>query len=197
MNQKRSWSSESGQSPSPAGGLTRPDRRRLEAAGGLAGLLPQLLEQGPLFRGEGGDPVGDDSTRLLRRLEQGPQLLGREAVHLAQGLVELPASAAASSASTMRSASSPRSRVSNTICSVTWMPCPCVRRETSWVASSECPPRSKKLSRIPTRSRPSTSAVARASSSSSGVAGGDPLLGRRDGRAQEPAAPRGRPCRWR
>ena len=45
-------------------------------------------------------------------------------------------------------------------------------RETSWVASSECPPRSKKLCSTPTWSRRSTSAQMPARISSTGVRGG-------------------------
>ena len=60
MNQNRSWSNDSGQSPSPVA----PEPRGIgggwgAARGGLALLLPQLLEQGPLLGGQGGDPVGD------------------------------------------------------------------------------------------------------------------------------------------
>ncbi len=47
-------------------------------------------------------------------------------------------------------------------------------RDTSRVASSECPPRSKKLSSTPTRSRPSTCANTSHSACSPGVAGARP-----------------------
>ncbi len=48
-------------------------------------------------------------------------------------------------------------------------------RETTWVASSEWPPRSKKLSSAPTRGTPSNRAQMSASSVSVGVRGAAPL----------------------
>ena len=49
MNQKRSWSSDSGQSPSPVGPLTLRIGGGWWVRRGLALLLPQLLEQRPLL----------------------------------------------------------------------------------------------------------------------------------------------------
>ena len=69
-------------------------------------------------------------------------------------------------------------------------------RDTTWVASSEWPPRSKKSSSTPTRSSRSTSAQIPASSSSTGVRGATIRGAGAGGAPPAPAAPCGRPCRW-
>ena len=73
--------------------------------------------------------------------------------------------------SSTRPASSATVGPSNSARSGTSTPNTCRTRETTRVASSECPPSSKKLSVTPTRSSRSTSAQISASTSSAGVRG--------------------------
>ena len=68
---------------------------------------------------------------------------------------------------------------SNTARTASSAPSTARTRDTSRVASSECPPRSKKLSSTPTRSRPSTCANTSHSARSSGRGRG-PAAARRD-----------------
>jgi hypothetical protein len=129
------------------------------------------------FETEGiGDVVGGDAR--LELVDEPEPLLGerqRDSPGAVQARDRAPSPAGAAAAS-RKDASVSTVGASKTARSGTSTPSAERSREITWVASSEWPPRSKKLSPALTRSTPSTSAQTRATSRSAGVRGATPSL---------------------
>ena len=122
-------------------------------------------EKGMAYAGLPGSSASTNQSRSCANVT------GRSPSRAAGTMASAPAAVPLPRRRSISAATSERTDRSKTARSGSSTPNTCRTREITRVASSECPPSSKKLSSAPTRSRPSTSAHTPASTSSVGVRG--------------------------